>query len=254
VHLAGRNQLIEGVSLAEGFRALKEAGADAVELCHENPAMAPGKMDAALAGRIHDWLGEADLAASATGWHCDFVADDAAFAALPGLIRLAPACGAGVFIIAGAHGTDPELWDPMVERTRRLCVAAADCGVRLACEYEPGFLVEDADSLLRLREEVDSPALGANLDLGHAFLQEGAPLEAVARLGGLILHCHVEGMARGVHRHLPPWEGDLDLAAYLEALKKAGFDGALALDLYGVDYLEVAPRCFAYLRGLLTAE
>lgn len=251
MQIAGRNQLLADLSLAEGFRALKEAGADAVELCHENPAMSPEKMDAALADRIRTWLGEAGLRASAAGWHCDFVADDDAFAALPGLIRLAPACAAEVFIIAGAHGTDPDLWGPMVERTRRLCEAAADCGVRLACEYEPGFLVEDADSLLRLRDEVDRAALGANLDLGHAFLQEGEPLEAVARLGGLILHCHVEGMARGVHKHLPPWEGDLDLAAYLEALREAGFDGALALDLYGVDYLEVAPRCFAYLRGLL---
>ncbi len=254
MYLAGRNQVLDELSLSDGFRELKAAGADAVELCHEHPAMSAAEMDAPEAARIKDGLDEAELRASAAGWHCDFVDDDDAFAAMADLIRLTPRYGTDLFIISGAYGTDTDLWEPMVERTRRLGEAAADCGVRLACEYEPGFLIADADALMRLCEEVDSPALGANLDLGHAFLQEAEPLETVRRLGELLLHCHVEGMARGVHKHLPPWEGDLDVAAYLEALAGAGYDGALALDLYDVDYLEVAPRCFAYLRGLLSAE
>jgi sugar phosphate isomerase/epimerase len=70
-------------------------------------------------------------------------------------------------------------------------------------------------------------------------------------LGECIAHCHIENMATGVHRHLLPWDGDMDLAAYLSALAGVGYDGALSLDLYGIDYLGEAPRCFSYLRGLM---
>ncbi len=249
--ISGRNQPLSELSVADGLRALKSAGADAVELCHEHPEMAPDRMDRGLAERIAADLGEIGLAASAAGWHCNFVADDDAFAALPDLISFTPAYGTDVFILAGAWGDDPALWAPTVERTRRLCDVAEGCGVRLAVEYEPGFLIANAASLLRLIDEVGSPALGANLDPGHAFLQEDDPLGAIAALGDRIFHCHVEGMAAGVHKHLLPWEGDLDLAAYFMALADAGFDGALALDLYGVDYAAVAPRCFAHLRERL---
>ena len=251
--IAGRNQPLSEMSLEDGFRALKKAGADAVELCHEHPAMGPDLMNAALAEGIAADLVGMGLAVSAPGWHCNYVADDGAFAALPDLIRMTPTYGTDVFILAGAWGDDPALWVPMLARTRRLCDVAEDCGVRLAVEYEPGFLIANAAALLRLIAEVGSPALGANLDLGHAFLQEDDPLGAISALGDRIFHCHVENMAAGVHKHLLPWEGDMDLAAYFRALASAGFDGALSLDLYGMDYAAVTPRCFEYLRGLLPA-
>jgi sugar phosphate isomerase/epimerase len=237
--------------LEEGFRILKEAGGDAVELCHEHPLMAAERMTPEYADQVAGMLARVGLRASAAGWHCDYVADDEAFVALPGLIRLTPAYGTDVFILAGAWGSDDALWAPAVERTRQLCGVAEECGVRLAVEYEPGFLVASADALLRLIEEVGSPALGANLDLGHAFLCEDDPLGAIARLGDRIFHCHIENMCRGVHKHRLPWEGDMDLGAYIEALAGAGFDGALSLDLYGLDYAAVIADCFAHLRGHL---
>ncbi|MHC5033810.1 MAG: sugar phosphate isomerase/epimerase family protein, partial [Planctomycetota bacterium] len=208
MYLSGRNQLLTDMTLAEGFQVLKEAGADAVELCHENPAMGPDQMGQSLAGEIAAALEGAGLRASASGWHCDFVVEDTAYSRLPDLIPLARTLDTDVFIVAGAKdGADRSLWAPMVERTRSLCAVAEDCGVRLAVEYEPGFLVGDSASLLRLFEEVGSPALAANLDLGHAFLCEDEPLDAVRQLGPWIVHCHIENMAAGVHRHLLPWQG-----------------------------------------------
>jgi sugar phosphate isomerase/epimerase len=251
MYLAGRNQPLSEYGLEEGFRILKEAGGDAVELCHEHPLMSPERMTTAYAGEVAAMLARVGLRASAAGWHCDYVAKDDAFGALPDLIELTPAYGTDVFILAGAWGADEALWAPTIERTRRLCDAAEGCRVRLAVEYEPGFLVASADALLRLIEEVGSPALGANLDLGHAFLCEDDPLGAIARLGDRIFHCHVENMCRGVHKHRLPWEGDMDLGAYIEALAAARFDGALSLDLYGLDYAAVIADCFAHLRPKL---
>ena len=58
-------------------------------------------------------------------------------------------------------------------------------------------------------------------------------------------------MKTGIHNHLLPQEGDMDLRAYLRTLAEVGFSGGLALDLYKLDYAAVAPGCLAYLRGLM---
>ncbi len=86
------------------------------------------------------------------------------------------------------------------------------------------------------------------------------PLELLSLLGDVafkdgekIVHCHVENMATGVHNHLLPQEGDMDLGAYIGALAEAGFTGGLALDLYSYDYEAIAPGAIEYLRGLIEA-
>ena len=77
---------------------------------------------------------------------------------------------------------------------------------------------------------------------------DGLPLAAIRSLKGKVVHCHVENMAAGVHDHLLPHEGDMDLQAYVAALKEIGFTGGLALDLYKHDYERVAPEAIRFLR------
>lgn len=252
MYLAGRNQPLSHLSLQKGFAVLKEAGAEAVELCHEHPQMAPDRMSPQFADRIAAMLADAGLRASAVGWHCDYIDSRENFGKLQRLVELTPRFGTDVFITACVGPErDHDAPDRMVRRTRTLAQLAREVGVRLAVEYEPGFLVGDSAALTDLFQLVGSDALAANLDVGHAFLVEDEPLEAIRRLGDRIVHCHVEGMGADAHKHLLPWQGDLPLPAYLHALRKAGFDGALALDLYGVDYAAVAPQCFRYLQRLL---
>jgi sugar phosphate isomerase/epimerase len=139
----------------------------------------------------------------------------------------------------------------MVERTRALVAVAADCGVVLAKEFEPGFIVDSTERLVRLFDEIALPHLAANLDLGHVFLDDPEPLQSIVRLGDKIVQVHVENMATGVHDHLLPQEGDMDLEAYLFALAETGFQGGMALDIYKYDYEAVAPDALAYIRSLL---
>ena len=256
--IAGRNQVLDQLALEDGFRTLRAAGADAVELCHEHPAMSPDRMTqpdgAEFARQVGAMVAEAGLKPSAVGWHCEYVTNEVNFEKLKELIPLAPAFGTDIFITSGVgRGEAPNKPELLVQRTRALCDLAERSGVRLAIEYEPNFIVGDTDSLLRLCDQVGSDALCANLDLGHVFLVEADPIGAIRRLGRRTVHCHVEGMAKGVHKHLAPWEGDLNLAVYLRVLAELGFDGALALDLYRPDYPAVAPACFSYLRGMLDA-
>lgn len=61
--------------------------------------------------------------------------------------------------------------------------------------------------MLRAFSEVGSPVLKANLDIGHVFLCDPDPMDAIARCKGLIAHAHLENMKTGVHNHLVPYEG-----------------------------------------------
>ncbi|MFP3896419.1 MAG: sugar phosphate isomerase/epimerase family protein [Anaerolineales bacterium] len=94
--------------------------------------------------------------------------------------------------------------------------------------------------LLQLFDQIPSPNLAANVDLGHAFLCDPQPFQAIRELGDKIVHCHISNMPLGKHDHLIPQEGDMDLDAYLQALAATGFDRVLALDLYKYDYETVA--------------
>lgn len=58
-------------------------------------------------------------------------------------------------------------------------------------------------------------------------------------------------MPAGVHDHLVPHEGDMQLSAYLRALIDVGFHGGMALDIYKYDYEAVANSSVVYLRNLL---
>ena len=91
-------------------------------------------------------------------------------------------------------------------------------GILLALEFEPGFVIDSTDLMLRAFSEVGSPVLKANLDIGHVFLCDPDPMDAIARCKGLIAHAHLENMKTGVHNHLVPYEGDMDLPAYISCL------------------------------------
>ena len=66
-------------------------------------------------------------------------------------------------------------------------------GVRIAVEMHPGFVVYNAETLLRLREEA-GPQVGANFDPSHLFWQGADPVEAIGALGaaGALFHVHAK--------------------------------------------------------------
>ena len=78
-------------------------------------------------------------------------------------------------------------------------------------------------------EEAGQSSIGVNADIGHFFLEEEEPLKAIEKLGPYIVHAHLENMAAGVHNHLVPYEGDMDLKAYADKLHETGFHGCASL-------------------------
>ena len=64
---------------------------------------------------------------------------------------------------------------------------AASHGVRIGVEMEPGFVVYNPRTLLRLRREIGD-VIGVNLDPSHLFWQGIDVLEAIRMLGAAIVH------------------------------------------------------------------
>jgi sugar phosphate isomerase/epimerase len=252
IRFYGRTQPLSQISIGEALDALKRVGFDGVEICLEHPDIAPERLDAELVGRVKGQCDELGLGRSVS-LHKDFIHDDAMLRDTLTAIRWTRAFGAEVLVIAGSRprGERESEWQLMIERTRELVKAAEAEDVILAVEFEPAFIVGSTADLHRMFEAIPSPHLQANLDIGHVFLCDPDPLAAIESLKGRIPHGHIENMARGVHRHLPPWEGDMDLKAYLQTLTRIGFAGPMALDLYKEDYREVSPRSLEHLRSCL---
>lgn len=252
MEIYGRTQPLAKYPILEGLEVLRNLGFDGVEICLENDDLHP--TDLSLE-RIHAVRRQAErlgFSSWSVSYHKDYIHDEALFEQTLHAIYLTPKFGARVFVFAGWLKTeDPNEWGRMVDRIRIMVDAARQRDVTLAMEFEPGFVVGCTADLLRLLAEIPSMHLTANLDLGHVFLCDPDPMAAIASLAGKISHVHVENMASGVHEHLLPQEGDMDLPAYLAALRKIGFDGPMALDLYKQDYEAVAPECLAYLRNTL---
>jgi sugar phosphate isomerase/epimerase len=251
--ISGRTQpLFPRYTILEALQVICRLGFEGVEISLETDEFTPDRVTLQRAAQVREQVAQLGLDPHVLGYHKDYIYDDEQLGLMQDAIRLAPAFGADMLIFSGGSkraGADGEAeWQRMIERTRPLVRLAEEVGITLAQEFEPGFIVGSTSDLLRLFDEIPSPALAANLDLGHVFLCDPDPLSAIAQLKGKIVHGHIENMRAGVHNHLLPQEGDMNLAAYLSALREAGFTGALALDLYAYDYEAVAPEAIAAIR------
>lgn len=109
---------------------------------------------------------------------------------------------------------------------------AQAAGVRMGIEYEPGLLIESCAELVRFLEEVDSPWLGANLDIGHSQVAHEDVATVVRALAGKIFHVHLEDIQGHKHFHLIPGEGDLDFDLILSTLARHAYAGFVTVELY----------------------
>jgi sugar phosphate isomerase/epimerase len=114
------------------------------------------------------------------------------------------------------------------------CVELAQqLGVFLLIEPEPGLLIERFDQYLELAGRIDSPWLGLNFDIGHAFCMQEDPCEWIPRMAPHTKHYHLEDIAADrKHRHLVPGEGVIDFAGIFREIAKSGYQGWVTVELY----------------------
>ena len=110
---------------------------------------------------------------------------------------------------------------------------AAETGVTLLVEPEPGLLIETFAQYLEFAERVNHPSLGLNFDVGHAYCVGDDPAEWVPKMKAHTRHYHVEDIAATrVHHHLVPGEGAIDFKAVLAAIATHSPDAWVTVELY----------------------
>jgi len=125
-----------------------------------------------------------------------------------------------------------EQWQTGVENCRRLAEQADELGLQIALELEPFSLslVNNVETMGRFIDDVDHPALRANIDISHLQLA-GVPAEELRNLAGKAIHVHISDCDGKVHGDLPPGHGVVDFAPYLREIKDLNIDGAVSIEL-----------------------
>jgi sugar phosphate isomerase/epimerase len=120
-----------------------------------------------------------------------------------------------------------------VETIKPVAEHAEKEGVLLLVEPEPGLLIETVDQFLEFMKHIDSPAIGMNFDIGHAYCVKDDPAASIPRCAQYIRHFHLEDIAATrVHEHLVPGEGAIDFKAALQAIRAINYDGWVTIELY----------------------
>ena len=114
------------------------------------------------------------------------------------------------------------------------CVEVAEkLQVGLLIEPEPELLIEKFDQYLNFVERVQSPLVGLNFDIGHAYCVGEDPEKWVAKMAPYTRHYHFEDIAdTRVHKHLIPGRGAIDFDAVLREIVTTEYDGWLTVELY----------------------
>ncbi|MDO4629133.1 MAG: sugar phosphate isomerase/epimerase [Planctomycetia bacterium] len=115
---------------------------------------------------------------------------------------------------------------PCVER-------AENVGVGLLIEPEPQLLIETFTQYEEFMERIDSPAVGLNFDIGHAFCVGDDPVTWIPKLAAQTRHYHIEDIsAERVHHHLVPGDGAIDFGPILRAIRDTNYTGWVTVELY----------------------
>jgi D-psicose/D-tagatose/L-ribulose 3-epimerase len=125
-----------------------------------------------------------------------------------------------------------EQWQTGVRNVRELGKYASDLGLEIALELEPFklSLVNNVENMVRFLDDVQHPAVKANIDISHLHLAKVAA-EEVRRLRGKAAHVHLSDCDGQVHGDLPPGRGVVDFVPYLREIKALDIDGAVSIEL-----------------------
>jgi sugar phosphate isomerase/epimerase len=256
--------LLPGRDFVEKLRHAEEYGFDAVELdggalddearrAERRQALASSRVRASsICGGVHNRFIDVEPAERARAR--ESLRRELAYAA-----ELGAAGAIFVPIFAGPNRM-PDLspyrsrWDLSrglcLEVLRQIDADAREAGTLALMEplnrYEANFLnrLDQARDMIR---EVGATHVRIMADFFHMHLEEANTAAAIEAAGDLIAHVH---LADGTRRE--PGSASIDFVAGFRALRRVGFEGAMALEcgLSGPRE-EVLPRSVAYLRRCL---
>jgi len=119
------------------------------------------------------------------------------------------------------------------ERLAKVLPLAEELDVDVLVEPEPGLLGDNLGHFKAFIEEVRSPALGVNFDIGHFYCLGEDPSAAFEQMFPRVGHVHLDDIAQTrIHNHLIPGRGVIDFLEVFKAMARLGYDRDICLELY----------------------
>jgi D-psicose/D-tagatose/L-ribulose 3-epimerase len=144
-----------------------------------------------------------------------------------------------------------EQWATGVKHMKALGDYAANLGMQIALELEPFklSLLNNVANMVKFIDEVNHPAVRANIDVSHLQLSGTRP-EELRSLKGKAIHVHISDCDGKVHGDLPPGRGVVDFGPYLKEIAALGIDGAISIEL---EYSPEPAKIVEWVREAYTA-
>jgi len=169
--------------------------------------------------------------------------------------ELASTFGAGRLVVGGgarrAAGTTAEDYDRLGKALDSVVDLAAEHGLEASYHPHLSTIVESPDELDRIMERT---RIAFCPDTAHLAAGGGDPAAQIRQYGDRVRHVHLKDVALETGTFLPLGQGDLDFRDILAAVREAGYDSWLVveLDTYDGDPREAAEISRAYLQELLS--
>lgn len=293
----------EGINVFDLLPLAREQGWEGIELDTERPHAAPMDLAADDRKRLRDLSGELDLPICAVSPNCDLSSPipsqrEAMICYVRECIKLAhdlgaPICkifaawrgitihdGIGTYDQTYGHRPFPywkgDRWAFVVDAIRELSRLAEDHGIVLAMQNHGPDVITIYHEVLRMIEEVGSPAFKGCMDINIEPDPQCETAEHAQKMvrdsGGLQVHCHCNGeFARNESGQVELvasgyfddrfWERRIAYPAYVAALVKSGYQGYINWEFChparkdgrfaGMDYVhDQTQMALEYLKGL----
>ena len=231
-------------SLADKFKAAKEAGFDGIEM--NSPGMDVGQTKAA----IQESGLPVDGTVCSTHWkirHSSSKEEDrtTALKHLTGAIRDTHAVGGNSVLLVVGHGNDgskEEIWSRSIENISKAVPVASRYGIHILIEnvwnrmlYDhDGDATQTADDFVKYVDEFNSPWVGMQFDIGNHW-KYGSMGDWIRQLGKRVVKLDLKGFSRKENKFKKIGEGDLDWADVRKALLEIGYYGWAAAEVGGGD-------------------
>lgn len=231
------------------FAKLSQMGFDAVEIAIEDPQL----IDQEVVKAALQKHGLQAIVCGAFGPSRDLTNEDAAvhrncFLYIAQCLEFCTAWGASFFAgpmysaVGKARMVPPDQrkreWELAVKNLRTVCNMAAAKGLQIALEPLNRFesdLVNTADDVCRMVEDINHPAARIMLDLFHSNIEEQDPETALRQIGSKLIHLQVSENHRGI-----PGSGTTAWEAWRRGLAAIGYNGAVSIESFTPNNQELA--------------
>ncbi|MFN8706933.1 MAG: sugar phosphate isomerase/epimerase family protein [Planctomyces sp.] len=232
---------VEG-TLTQKFAAARAAGFDGIEL------NAPGFDVQEVLTAIRESGLPVDGTVIADHWNVRHTDADpsvrkAALQSLKDGLIATKAVGGHTALLVIGHGKDgseSDIWKRSIENIAQAVPLAAELGVHIAIEnvwnhflYDhAGNATQTADKFLRYVDELRSPWVGMQFDIGNHW-KYGSMGDWIRQLGHRVIKLDVKGYSRADDKFTEIGEGDIDWQDVRKALTEINFYGWVAAEVSG---------------------